>query len=71
VPLTPSERVAFERIKAGEPASDDMLGPLVGRGWARKRKDKPPELTEAGEKALEEDDKAQAARRSAQRPRGQ
>jgi hypothetical protein len=66
--LTPTQRMALEFIKAGKVPSTAALEAVVRSKWARKVKDV-VEITEAGEKALADDDAARMATRSAQRPR--
>ena len=68
LPLTPTERIALEFIKAGKEPSSAALEAVMQRRWARKVKGA-VEITEAGEKALTGDDAARMAMRSARRPR--
>jgi hypothetical protein len=67
LPLTPTERLALNRIKSGDVVSAENFAKAVAKGWARRTK--PPSLTAAGEKALADDDAARAAMRTARRPR--
>lgn len=62
--LTPSERVALERIKAGESVTPEAVARAMKKGWA-KRSSKRLVLTEAGERALANDAEARTASRSA------
>jgi hypothetical protein len=68
LPLTPTERIALEFIKAGKAPSAAALEAVLARKWARRVKGS-VEITEDGEKALADDDAARMATRSAQRPR--
>ena len=68
LPLTPTERLALEWIKAGKEPSKAALEAVKSRRWAKWVKDALI-ITDAGEKALADDDAARMAMRAAQRPR--
>ena len=68
LPLTPTERTALEWVKAGKQPSPAALEAVVRRRWAKRTKDALT-ITEAGEKALADDDAARMAMRTAQPPR--
>jgi hypothetical protein len=68
LPLTPTERIALEFIKAGKEPTRAALEAVVRRRWAKWVKGALL-ITDAGEKALADDDAARMAMRSAQRPR--
>jgi hypothetical protein len=53
---------------AGKEPTTAALEAVLSRGWAKRVKGETT-ITEAGEKALAEDDDARRAARSAQRPR--
>ena len=67
-PLTPTERIALEFIKAGKEPSSAALEAVMQRRWARKVKGS-VEITEAGEKALADNAEARFPMRSGQRTR--
>jgi hypothetical protein len=67
-PLTRTERIALEWIKAGKEPTSAALEAVRRRGWAKRTKGK-IEITPVGEKALADDDDARRGARSAQRPR--
>lgn len=64
VPLTPSERVALERIKAGEEVTAETAAKVLARGWARRSRGTLI-ITDAGRAALLDDLSARFASRSA------
>lgn len=66
--LTPTERTALEAIRAGRTPSSAAIDAVLSRGWAKRTKSALV-LTEAGEKALADDDTARYRQRAAQRPR--
>jgi hypothetical protein len=68
LPLTPSERITLEIIRDGREPPEATLQTVLKRGWA-KRSMGVLAVTEAGEKALADDDAARMAMRSVQRPR--
>jgi hypothetical protein len=67
-PLTPTEHVALQWIRAGKEPGKTALEAVVSRRWAKWVKNVLV-ITEAGEKALADDAAARMAMRSAQRPR--
>jgi hypothetical protein len=68
LPLTPTERMALEFIRAGKEPPAEGLEAVLKRGWA-KRSNGALAVTVAGEKARADDDEARARTRSTQRPR--
>jgi hypothetical protein len=68
LPLTPTERIALEFIKAGKVPSAAALEAVQRRGWAKRGKGAIT-ITEAGEKALADDTEARSRTRSGQRTR--
>jgi hypothetical protein len=68
LPLTSTERIALEWIKAGKEPTRAALEAVVRCRWAKWVKGV-VELTERGEKALADDDTSRVATRNAKRPR--
>jgi hypothetical protein len=65
LPLTPTERIALEFIRAGKTPSAAALEAVMHGKWARNIKGA-VEITVAGEKALAEDAKARLRTRRGQ-----
>ena len=63
-PLTPTERIALEWIKAGKEPTTAAREAVMRHGWAKRVKGR-NEVTEAGERALANDAEARASSRSA------
>jgi hypothetical protein len=61
--LTPTERLALEHIRAGRPVNILVLERAIAKRWVKRGK--PPTLSEAGEKAIRDDDDAIGVMRSA------
>ena len=68
MPLTPTERIALEWIKAGKEPTRAALEAVVRRRWAKWVKGTLI-VTEVGEKVLADDSEARSRTRSRHRPR--